>query len=351
MKSEHSWRLVSLRSGRNGVPKRNENFKATEEEAIELISQGNAWPVEKTEKPPKHLLSMLQEQVSKIDLLGPATNDPSFQAAVAEELFPSGLRQDFSDGRAVNWQNGKAGLRKLVGSRLSERHVADFDLFALFRFVTIEMPSRWRFPSDACYSQLYCQEYARDIPGDPGDFSVELHTSLDWSGDEAFAHDVLCLQGNLEELLSQALADGRIIAAETARAGERFVPANIAGKITIRDFSDEHSFALSSDLPEGLARRDVPLHFRRKQASRTIEAIFKHYEGSGRRCTASNLQTLVRERYKLTPNAAKDAWAGANVPKEGFENMPKEQKVSIDELRQLNIIERENGDPPDIISS
>ncbi len=61
-----------------------------------------------------------------------------------------------------------------------------------------------------------------------------------------------------------------------------------------------------------------------------------HYKDTPRRFTAKDAQTVMQEKFDLTPNAAGDAWNVANLPKSEFRNIKRKLKISIEEIRKFN---------------
>jgi len=86
--------------------------------------------------------------------------------------------------------------------------------------------------------------------------------------------------------------------------------------------------------------RSESLASRRAMAIDLIEEVVSFYSSRERRPTAKDLQLLVADRFKLTPNGAKTAWEMANVERSEFKNPKKSERLDMEELRAFKNIER-----------
>ena len=270
--------------------------------------------------------------------MGPPTLAPHSQKYIAELVFPGNLRQAFVEGKTVHWVQGKEGLRELVGRELSKSLDSSQDLFFLFRFISFESIERWAHDVRDLKEQVYGEEYARDRPTGPDDFSITLHwpnCSKEW---KEFTYHALELQADLEDLILEALADGRLLVGEAKNNGDRYLPPSFVSSFEVGQFGEHHYFALSKDLPESIQKREEPIDSRRKRATNWVEELNKHYSDTPRKFTATDAQIVMQDKFDLSPNAAGDAWNAANFSKAGFRNIKRKLKISIEEIREFGKI-------------
>lgn len=340
MTEEGFWELIGTRSDATAGVRAGARLTVPETQAVDLVTSGVAWPAGGIDRPPYILLSRVKEAMGRIELLGPPIEGEKKIDEIVAKVFPAAVRQTFVGGNTLVWAAGKVGLREMVGRQLSNSKDAEVEPFGLLRFVGLGGIGNSTYYSEEIRQKLYGDEYAREEPEDHDDFDRLLFNpgrSMEW---REFLFQVLTLQGRFESLIVRALREGRILAAQTARAGDRFVAPVAAAAIPVGDISDSFQFALSSGLPRSLFERLAPLNTRRDAATRFIEDLNQQYAGSGRQFTSEDVKTIIQERYDLTPNAAKDAWAAAKISKAKFRNIRKDIKIPIDELRAVAIIER-----------
>lgn len=299
--------------------------------ALALIGAGHAWPVERPASCPQELLTWLQTCVSHVRKLGHSITSPKQLTAIEEHILRNGVRQAVVGGQPLRWVRGKGGLRELVGRRLNNSEANVFEPFGLFRFLALESVERWTFDSSGFRAQLYGHEYSRRRAQDCNDLNYVLEgIPSGWSDEDTLK--ALNLQADLEDTMRSALASGRILVSQEARAGDRLIHPEEAGATRIEDFDDTYWFVPMADVAACMKEALFPLEWRRKQATRLARDIVQHFENSGRMPTAKQIKRFLQDECNLKANAANDAWSQAKVHGVEFKNPKRNERVSDEEI-------------------
>ena len=339
MRQADTWHVIARCSDVGTGLVKGEETELPADVALELVLSQRAWISRKPDRPPYTLLQFLQGKIAQTELLGPPHLDVTQLAAIQEAVFAGGIRQSLVAGHPLKWWCGKTGLREMAGRRLSKIDDDRLDPFFLLRFLAFESAARWARNQEGLREQVYGQEYARKLPDPLDDFDVLL-LSRELSGEwHDFTAEALTIQGEMEQVIAVALREGRILVGQQSAKGDRFMPPQVLGSTAVADLDESYFFALSSELQETSKVRLIPLHARRKTAAGWIEAAFEHFSKGARRFTAADAQTVVQEKFDLKPNAARDTWRLADIPKSEFRNPKKNQRVTIAELRAFQKIE------------
>ncbi len=334
MSEGEDWTLIAKPIGGRQDPA---EFQCSELEAIELLEEGKALLKKSPIHPPRHLLAMLEERVKMIELLGPETSEAKVCAKIADKVFSSSIRQTFVDGKTLTWKRGKIGLRQLVGRILSQCSDPSCDLFFVFRKATFcgsyAIGGEYKTLSD----KIYGLELDRSPTSSMDSLAVHAAAVYVPSGSLEFTYEALKLQRQLEVAIDHAISSGRIIVAQETLAGDRFVAPGAAAKLKREDLDDGYFFVPSRDLPSSVVTSNTPLHRKKANAQNWLTATCDYFEKLGKRPSQSDLAIVMRQRFDLTENAARDVVAGSTWPaawKSG--RIPEAQKVSISEIRDLN---------------
>lgn len=312
-------------------------IRCTEPDAIEYLERGTATLVKSPCSPPYQLLELLTQRVGLIQRLGPETNNPDDLHKIVDKIFIGSIRQNFVDGKSLNWRSGIIELRKLVGRYLSQCPCLECDLFFEFRLATFGGSTWSRGEFNSVADKTYGLELDRSAPVSIDSLSVRAAAVHVPGGSQEFTHKALTLQREFEKTIGLALSDGRVLVSQETPAGDRFVAPDAAKNLTQRELANGYHFLPSIELPATVLASNKPLQKIKRDARSWVEKICQNCLEQGRRPSQIDVKFVMQSKFEISENAAKEVIKEANWP-EGWSSgrIPDDQKIDIKEIRDIN---------------
>ena len=320
-------------SGQAGEPENLEDANA-----VELLKQGRAVLFHSQKDPPSALLDLVRHQIEDRSPLGPVVDDPRAREKIDEALFKNGFRRNIVEGLELPWYASGSGLIQAVRSRLYQTGAHAADLYA-------QMDEALRYYRKihtehvTVSSHLNADELRRQclVCDGAGNFLDNTRNCRRFSKPWFDFHEQLRdLDKALNQSIVTALEEGRILVSQATDGGDRLLGPTAAAKIKFWSSSTKAHFCFSADLPKPWFLGDDPLKRQRAEAVRWMVRVAAHFKGEGRRATRQDLILVATEKFRVSKNAASEAYQkikGKLGVKLG--NVKKSERVDINEIRAI----------------
>lgn len=148
--------------------------------------------------------------------------------------------------------------------------------------------------------------------------------------------ELKALLAAVSELTKRAIASGRIICVQESSRGAVVVPGAVAKEQGTRSKDVAYCYVLTADLPVEWFTTPQDLPKLRAKAVRFAENALKHFDRQGRTASKADIKAVLMEELTLSENAVLQAWKkiDKSLGSSGG-NIPKDKRVSIDEIRDL----------------
>ena len=289
--------------------------------------------------PPFMVLEAITGRVATVEVFGPQGNDLDAITKIENGVIHNGIRQDMVLGKPLAWFGSKGKVRDQAKQALTGAEASGTCLIRQLEAVlqsnvqdhsqVVSLAGK-RSPEQLAEAFL--------VQGTSGNMS-----SGTWNYHRLeprwfeFHEKLQCLSSQIDELVSTALTEGRILCVEDLDHGSRMVHPQNANRYRPKRSKSSLVYCFTRNLPQEWFLVARAPHAQRNEATEWMKRCYGYFESQGRRAGAKQLQNAAIGKFGMAEDAAKRAWNIARVDltiKLG--NIPLKERVSDKEINEIN---------------